>query len=355
MKNIAFLISGNSIYNAGIKPFVDIGYGLFNLGLNPVFYAMNINKEVYDRLTKEFKQLNFINIDRIDDLKIKVKEHNIDVLISDDFLPKLKILYDVKKYTNIKTATYILLFYGLNTINENRENNIKYFLGSYVPWGILTNKYSKLLRTMDYIIGCSYTTSYVLNIFYNSYVNGIVYPPVGVQFEKFKNVSTSKKEGLLIYLGHYPDYYFRDMEFMLNMLSKSIKKIKVLTDNPIILNKLNLNLDIYSHINDEELANLYQSSEAIYIPTRFEGFGYVGPEALLFDTPVILDTYQPWLENFPMHTNAVKVLDPKEDPVNPFLNFMNLEKDMKTAREFIEKKYSKIKSAKNLLDIIQKY
>jgi len=352
MNKIAFLISGDSIYNAGIKPLMDIGYGLFNLGNNPVFYAMNTGRYVLDRLNNRFKELNFVSIESVGDLKRKMKEDDVGVIISFDFLPILKILYEVKKDTKIKTAAYIELFYGLNTLNENRKSNIHYFLGSYVQWRTLTNRYVKLLRATDYIIGCSYTASYALNIFYNTFVDGVVYPPVGAQFEKLEKTEQTKKEGLLVYLGHYPDYYLRDMESTLRMLSKSIRKMKVLTDNPNYLRRLSLDLDIYSHISDQELGNLYLSSEAIYVPTRFEGFGYVGPEAILFDTPVILDTYQPWLENFPMYTNAVKILNPRENSTIPFQNFLNSEKDMNTAKEFIKEKYSAMESAKSLLSII---
>lgn len=354
MKKIAFLISDRSIYSAGIKPFVDIGHGLYKLGIAPSFYALNIKKGISSNLSNMYPHLNFINVNTIDEIIKNIETSSVELIISDDFLPRLNILHEIKRETGIKTASYALIFYGLNTLNKSSKKSLKYWLGSMVPWSMLTNKYCNTLRSMDFVIGSSYATSYVLNLFYSVYTSGVVYPPVGVNFEKIEKPKISKKEGLLVYLGHYPDYYLRDMPYTINQLSKRISKIKIWTGNPENLNGLKPNVEVYTDISDKEVMDLYQSSEAVYIPTAFEGFGYVGPEALLFDTPVLLDTYQPWLEGFPMDSNAVKILDPKDESIEPFLEFLKSSKDVSTARQYIERRYSAIQSAKDLLYIINK-
>lgn len=354
MKKIAFLISDRSIYSAGIKLFVDIGYGLYKLGIAPYFYTLNIKKDLLSNLNNTYPYLNFININTVDEIIKSIKINSIELIITDDYLPRLDILYKIKRETRIKAASYGQIFYGLNTLNKDSDRSLIYWLGSFVPWSMLTNKYRNILGSMDFVIGNSYTTSYVLNIFYSVYTSGVVYPPVGVNFENIEKHEINKKDGLLIYLGHYPDYYIRDISYTINQLSKRISKIKIWTENPENLKNLKSNIEVYTDISDKEVMNLYQSSEAIYIPTAFESFGYVGPEALLFDTPVILDTYQPWLEGFPMESNAVKILDPKDKSIEPFLDFLKSNKDISTARKYIEKRYSAVQSAKDLLHIINK-
>ena len=357
MKKIAFIIDDKNLYHAGIKTLVDLGYGLYKLGINPIFYSLNMNKDLLNKLHNNFQHLKFVNVNNLEGLIKNIKNSDIGFLITADILPTQKwhiskILYEIKNKININIIIYPLAFYGLNTIGTKNKKNLIQLSAHFIPWNALTNKYSNMLNSLDFVIGMSYSAGYFLNIFYSVYTSGVVYPPVGVNFEKIEKPEINKKEGLLVYLGHYPDYYLRDIPYTINQLSKRISKIKIWTENPENLNGLKPNIEVYTDISDKEVMNLYQSSEAIYIPTAFEGFGYVGPEALLFDTPVILDTYQPWLEGFPMDSNAVKILDPKDKSIEPFLEFLKSGKDIVAARQYIERRYSAIQSAKDLLYII---
>ncbi|MGC8726355.1 MAG: hypothetical protein ACP5RS_07290, partial [Thermoplasmata archaeon] len=141
MKKIAFLISDKNIYSAGIKPFVDIGHGLYKLGINPYFYALGIDNGTLDGLNSNYPYLNIINANNINEIAKSIKTNKIELIISDDFLPRLKYLYKIKKDTGIKTASYIQLFYGLNSISKNNKKQWKYWIASFVPWKYLSYEY----------------------------------------------------------------------------------------------------------------------------------------------------------------------------------------------------------------------
>ena len=78
-------------------------------------------------------------------------------------------------------------------------------------------------------------------------------------------------------------------------------------------------------------------------------FGHVGAESLMFMTPVILDSYHPFLEFFP--TDAVRISDSKQTIYEEYKNIIELHPDMKKAKNLVMERYSPIESAKRLMKI----
>ena len=77
----------------------------------------------------------------------------------------------------------------------------------------------------------------------------------------------------IVYVGHKPDFYIRD-------LKQDIKVLKNLDDDIIIWGEGGL-----ENISDEELSHLYSRVKLVYVTTSFELFGYdkCSHAVILFD------------------------------------------------------------------------
>jgi len=334
MHKIAFLIAfSNEYYNAGTKPFLDISLGLINNGYKP--FLLFFKSPSYEDCKKRFPNLPMYAFQDINEINNFINKESIKVLISDDFVNRLKILNKIK--TKYKVV-YVQHLTGISVINElSNKTNIKLKLASYLPWRITVKRYVNLIEKTDVIIGNSYTATHYLASLFGISSSGVVYPPVGVNLRILNN---SERKGILVYVGHKPDFYVRD-------LKQDITVLKNMDDDIIIWGEGGL-----ENISDEELSHLYSSVKLVYVATSFELFGYVGAEALLFGTPVLLNVYQPFLEKVPLEYNMVKILGRKEIDPKEIKDFLESEKDVTSAKKAIISNYSVNKSSQSLIKIL---
>jgi hypothetical protein len=334
MHKIAFLIAlSNKYYNAGTKPFLDISLGLINNGYKP--FLLFFKSPSYEDCKKRFPNLPMYAFQDVDEINNFINKEGIKVLISDDYIYRLKILNKIKaKYK----VVYVQHLAGMSVINElSNKTNIKLKLASYLPWRITVRQYVNILEKANIIIGNSYAATHYLASLYGISSSGVVYPPVGVNLRLLNN---SERKGILVYVGHKPDFYVRD-------LKQDIKVLKNIDDDIIIWGEGGL-----ENISDEELSHLYSRVKLVYVTTTFETFGYVGAEALLFGTPVLLNVYQPFLEKIPLEYNMVKILGRKEIGPKEIEDFLELEKDIISAKKAIISNYSANKSSQSLIKIL---
>jgi len=350
MIKLALLLHDDSYHKAGVKPYVDIALGLRRLGKDPYLVSIAPSNKLKEEINSRFPELDVYMFESKNSFLSKLHDLKPDLIISSNFPQVMNILLQIKENLKIRIGVYAQYLFGINTLGSSRSKyNIKFRLGSLVPWRLLTHEYKKMMERMDVVIANSYTMQYVLAHFYDIKVNGVVYPPVGVNLRPFIDKllkEKSDREEILVYIGHYPDYYIRDINKTISELASHFKVKCFGGQIP--------NLECHKFIPDDELAKLYASSIATYVTTAWEGFGYVGPESLLFGTPVLLDTYQPWLEGFPIETGAVKITDPKENIVEALEELLNTPKDMERARKYIMERYSAELSAKELLRIVRR-
>ena len=261
------------------------------------------------------------------------------MVIFDDFVYRLKLLDKVKSR---KKAVYVQHLIGMSVVNDlSNRTSIKLRLASYLPWRMITRQYVKLLNKADIIIGNSYTTTHYLASLFGISSSGVVYPPVGVNLKVGNNESeTNNRKGILVYKGHKPDFHVRD-------LGRDVKVLREL-DEVILWGEGGL-----EGISDEELSRLYSSVKLVYSSTSFELFGYVGAEALLFKTPVLLNVYQPFLERIPIDTNMVKILGRGELDREDIEEFLSTKKDAERAKEAVITNYSPEASASSLVKILE--
>jgi len=334
MHKIAFLIAlSNKYYNAGTKPFLDISLGLINNGYKP--FLLFFKSPSYEDCKKRFPNLPMHAFQNVDEINNFINKEGIKVLISDDYIYRLKIFNKIKaKYK----VVYVQHLVGMSVINElSNKTNIKLKLASYLPWRIIVRQYVNIVEKANIIISNSYTTTHDLATLYGINSSGVVYPPVGVNLRMLNN---SERKGILVYVGHKPDFYVRD-------LKQDIKVLKNIDDDIIIWGEGGL-----ENISDEELSHLYSRVKLVYVTTTFETFGYVGAEALLFGTPVLLNVYQPFLEKIPLEYNMVKILGRKEIGPKEIEDFLELEKDIISAKKAIVSNYSANKSSQSLIKIL---
>lgn len=237
-------------YNAGTKPFVDISLGLAKKGYNP--YLLFFRSASYSDVKNKFPQLQAYIFDSMDKINKFIEKKNIEIVISDDFIYRLKIF---KKIKSKHKVIYVQHITGISIMNDlSNKQNIKLRLASYLPWKLVIRNYVRLLRNADVIIGNSLTTTHYLSSLFGISSSGVVYPPVGVDLHLTK-VGTRK--GILVFKGHKPDFHVRNLESDLKVLRE--------VDEVLIWGEGGL-----ENIRDDDLSRLYSSVKLVYSSTSFE-------------------------------------------------------------------------------------
>ena len=359
---IGFIIKGNAgksqYHNPNVKPFVDLSYGLKSIGEDVVLFIDESEKHLEEKMRSIVGDVVRIIYYHPSNLEKLVSDNPIEYVIVDDNIDIMRIALKLRD-KRIKTAVYVQYLYGVNTNRyKKRATSIELTVGSYLPWRLLTKTYRDLLRKFDYIISNSQTCGYILEKFYDVSLSGTVYPPVGVDMRPIlENMSNkTEKKGILIFAGNIRNDYFS------RNLKDEIKKLLRALDEPVKLFISNAEtfkyfledgISPYSNLSVEELVKLFCESKLTYVPTAYELFGHVGAESLLCGTPVILDVYHPFLELFPMETNAVKIAKPNRTISEVFIDMMKEKIDMVTAKKSIYYLYSPEESAKSLSKAIE--
>lgn len=358
MTKIGLVIKGHEgksqYWNANVKPFVDLSYGLQSIGEEPVLFIDDsqrhldekINSIIQDKVHKIYFHQSC--------LEKLISESGVKYLVVDD---NAELMKSILQFRNIgfKKAVFVQYLFGVNTNKrDKRVGSVALTIGSYIPWKLLIRQYRNLLLGFDYVIPNSQTCGYVLRQFYDIMPTGTVYPPVGLDMKPFLDSfnTSNEKSGLLIFAGNIiNDHFSRN-------LSEEIRELKSKLGEPVRLFVSNsetaisfsqIGIELYSNLPVSELVQLYSKSRITYIPTTYELFGYVGAESLLCGTPVILDVYHPFLESVPMQTNAVRIAHPKSKILNVFFQIMNDNADVEAAKNSIVNRYSPEESARSLL------
>lgn len=349
--NVLFVSIGDkSYYSAGIKPFVDLSYGLRKVGVNSENIIITTNPEVREFITNRFPELPVTYCASVEESLNFLVRNRPEIIVTDDFIEHIKFGLTAKKRYSAKLVVFVQLLHGFNILGRIRQTTIPASFASLLPFRAVIAGYSKLLKGADATIANSGLTHFILQNIYGIAADSIIYPPVGVTLGKI--AETKSKDGLLVYLGHGLDYYSRNMATEL----QEVKKRLELNVSCICSKRENAlakqGFRIFTQLTDQELSELYGASSALYSPTIFETFGYTGPEALLFKTPVLLDTYQPWLECFPRGTGAIHVLRPRQRVWQGYLELIENQRDMDSARQTILEQYSVESASSHFLHLL---
>lgn len=362
MSSIGFIIrgyNGNSQYHhANVKPFVDLSYGLKSIGQNPILFIEESERHLNEKInsiTRGRVPLIYFNFSNLEKL---LNENTVSHIVIEDNIELMEQVLKLREM-GFKLAVYVLYLYGVNTNKrEKRARSIALTIGSNLPWKFVVKKYRDMLIKFDYIISCSQTSGYILRQFYDVSVAGTVYPPVGLDMRSILESSNSPadRRGIFVFAGNIEnDYFSRDLKAEIAALKRDLgEPVKLLVSNPATSSSFSgAGIELYSGVSVNELVKLYTGSKVTYVPTEYELFGYVGAESLLCKTPVILDTFHPFLELVPMESKAVTIAHPRSKISDVFVQMTKERMDIEAARKSIYYRYSGEESARSLLKAIE--
>jgi hypothetical protein len=362
MYKIGFIIKGyagkSQYYSANVKPFVDLSIGLKSIGYEVSLFIDESERHLEGKIRSIIRdEVNIVYFHPSNILRV-VSKYSIEYVVVEDEISMMKTAIKLREQ-GIKIAVFVQYLYGINTNKQTkRAGSIELTIGSYLPWRLLTKKYRDLIVRFDYIISNSKTCGYILRQFYDLSPSGTVYPPVGIDMRPILDDISKKgeKRGILIFTGNIVnDYFSRNIkEELKNLLTELKEPVKLFVSNPETATYFSQKgVKLYSNLSVGELVKLYTESSVTYVPTEYELFGHVGAESLLCGTPVILDVYHPFLESFPMETNAVKIAHPNRSISEVFIDILGEEVDIVSAKKFIYSRYSAKESAKLLAKAIE--
>lgn len=359
MVRIGFVIRGtggdSKYYTPNIKWFVDLSYGLRSIEVDSIIYLHDTEIHLLEKIRQVTKGLVPIELYNEKSFDSVVTTDPPDYVVIDDNNSHMQMLLHLNS-PKIKKVVFTEYLYGVNT-NKRQKRNRSFALqmGSFLPWRLVTSRYRSLLNKFDFIIANSQTCRYLLDKFYDLTVAGVVYSPVGIDMREIITPHERKidKQGVLVFVGNIQnDYFSRDLPYEINsLINESRMPVKLWgSGNDTARYFKERGYEIYSNIPVNDLTKLIENSEFTYVPTAYELFGLVGAESLLIGTPVILDSYHPFLELFPMWTRAVKISNPSRKISEQIIEMKETDIDIKTASKAIWDRYSAEESAVSLLE-----
>lgn len=362
MSGIAFIIRKgerpSEYYHPHVKPFVDMSIGLNEIGSDSIIFLHKDEKHLADRILKMTGRKTRIQIYSDDDFAEIISRNHPDSVIVDDNLKYMRMTLDLLP-SSIRKAVYVQYLFGVNTNKKvKRHGSFELLAGSMLPWRFIINGYRKLLLKFDDIIANSQTCRYILTQFYDVPVSGVIYPPVGADIRPFleSGLAATEKKGITIFVGSgINDHFLRYLGHEIALISETIDEpIRLLVSEGKIPEQFNTkHVEVYSRIPVERLIEIVRKSKVTYVPTAYELFGHFGAESVMMGTPALLDTYHPFLENFPIWTEAVTISSPRRSILEECLLIRQKSIQIETARNFIADFYSPERSSESLVNLLE--
>lgn len=352
MKNFVFICGlGDSYYHASIKPFADIAYGLSCTGSTSTLLLHEKNADLKDVIKDITDDQYQILTYRKSNAHNVIKGISPDYVVTDDYLVNMKTGIENRTSTS-KLIIYAQILFGLSTLDPFiRRKSIVFLLSSLFPWHILTQRYVATISKANYIASNSHVSAFLLQHLYGIHSDAVIYPPVGVPMRKYIKLSENKKRnGMLIFMGRSEDYFLRNLkEEILNFKNLTNDPVKILVKDEMLSKMFrDSGAEIYSNVSSEKLSYLISSSLLTYVPTMAELFGHVGAESLMFRTPVLLDTYHPFLEMVPHWNEYVFISHPRESLYENYVRIIKSLDNRSIDNDAILDLYSASSSANSL-------
>lgn len=292
-KKLCFFFSEhNSLNDGALRPFINWAIKLSSQGYEISILLLNSeaklnfdskSKNIKSKHVKSYKEIiNYLSITRP------------DILISDDFFPRLRLMTKIRTKMHIKTCIYVQILFGfhiiadaLNTTYLPMKQKLLFGLLRYGFFNFFKKWYKDMLQQHDLIITNSAISTTLLNIIYNTESHDVVYPPIDSSI--FKTENLKKNNQVLVYAGRSTgdtDELF--LRKILLCLRNKECEIFVL-GNRILQDKLarEFNIQKLSEISDKDLARVYSESILTVCPQKWETFGYVIAESIFCGTPVL--------------------------------------------------------------------
>lgn len=309
---VLILVSGASPYSTGSRSFIQLGAGLLTVGADCYFAPNNCGAETVRTLITTFGAARVLNpypeSERPRESLIReVTALGPEVLLTDDYLPKLRLASRIAARSGASLVTYVLSPYGLHGLRPYPVNpliashqRLLFDSARLVPFSTLTSHYRRLLQKSDAVISISHYMEMLLQLAYGVRSVGIVYPPVNVGVFRRESSKKASPPNILCFIGGPHDRAPSEYTRVIHDLAAQGVTVSVFGEersvNALVHQIRNPLVVGHSRVSDAQLHNLYAMAHASYLVPEWEGFGLVGPESLLSGTPVVCESSFPWME-----------------------------------------------------------
>lgn len=333
---VAFLASGEHHYSPGVKPFLGFSRAAQDSGTPSMLFGWNCGPDAKSSILQHLEPGRFVFAQTREEIRLQLREFKPDFFVTDDAAYRLALLKSCLKGTDCQTAAYMHVFSAIRTLRPSTLDRgaggglrLKFGLAHMLPFYPLTHSYRNMLNSLDALVANSAYSDLLANTLYGLRPHGVVYPPMDSEVFTPPTEPCPAKDGILVFVDGDLNRDTAEYSTVLNDLSSAGVTLHLVGEGRITLKVEQLVRDrhgsarIYRHvgITDEELATLYRSVSATYIPQEWEAFGNVGPESLMCGTPVVLDRPEPWTE-ISGPSPMIRILRPGDDVllklVSPF-------------------------------------
>lgn len=309
---VVILVSGAKPYSTGARVFLELAKGLQQEGVDLRIAPVSCSPETSSALRATFP-LNSI----LADSEIstgphhqqveEVKTFGPDLILTDDYLPKLRYAERLRLQCRTGLATFLLSPYGLHSLRKYPDNpalspgqRFAFSTSRRVPFNLLVAKYRRLLRESSFVLAISQYMEMLALLVYGVRCSGVVYPPVRTDTFSDQGKPLSSSGRILCFIGRSLDRSYVDYGSVLEHVARRGLQVDLVGEREVVsfvLSRLRDGAVVgHSDLSDEELRDLYLQARCTYTVPEWEGFGLVGPESLLCRTPVVTDLTAPWME-----------------------------------------------------------
>lgn len=307
---ITFLIEGQRHYDPGVKPFRDLAQGAQELSIGFHVVLFQVSDKVVADVQRRFDAKSVVICNDLQSLATHCRAHKEDVLFGSDWIETLVRLHYVARKTGIRIASYLLSFRGLSTLGPYTPTlsttlsfRVRSGLSRWVPFPLVRSRYVRLLKSFNAVVACSNYAEMVAHTLYGIHPQCRIYPPVVQRpFHSSGSSTVSRqKDGVFVFLGSEHDRAPVEYLPTLRTLVEGGKRLTLVGRRTLVqytARQLGTAPLVESHwdLSDRDFAELLLTSQVTYLPQRWEGFGYLGPESLLVGTPVVCENPFPWME-----------------------------------------------------------
>jgi glycosyltransferase involved in cell wall biosynthesis len=292
MKIAVILAYEDNPYAGVVRPFINWAKQLREEKNYEVeFLVVEVGPKIVDVLSK--LGFHFYDVSGSRNLSGFCKERGYEIIFTDDYIKRLTLLEKIRG--GFKKVVYIQVLYGIHSVSAiHRPISLKermiFSAVKFIPFSILKQRYTTLLKEANVIISNSQTTNDLAHMLYGIESNGVVYPPVDTEI--FKPHRSEKTNQAMLYLGSQAGD--TDKNFV-----KSILKVleinnfeALIMGNKILEEKFQeYVISRISNVSDEKLAEVYSKCKLVICPQKWEQFGYVPVESMACGTPVLSLNY----------------------------------------------------------------
>jgi len=354
MSKIAFNLSSLTTYQAGVKIHT----------LNLIKYFKLIDSKIYIYIPKDSLSLLdsiFIKNSKIVSLPFAANSKIIKLLYEQIFIP-IHAFFNGVKFIHSFDYSAPIFFYGEKTItihDLNYINNKDSF--SYVQKIIRSYLYPLGIRKSKKIFTISHTVKNEIldffrclnikkkiNVIYNGYEHLIKDSDIDSRFDK--HVLFNENDSFFISVGslnphkNYPRLInaFKKINsnFKLFIIGRDTNNYSNVLSKLILDNNLQEKVIIYTNISNKELSLLYKYSNALILPSLYEGFGIPIIEGLYYDKDILC--------------SDIKIFNEIGKEFVTFFNPYDVDDISKKINLYIDRNIN-IKSRKNRKDVLNKY